>query len=257
MENKPDIRKIFLLLLGSVIATSIPIYFINEALQKRQQIGMAVSQTVRKGTPILNPTGIVETPQGQTLLATPLVTAVSLATITSSTTPEPTPLSEYSNAYITEVLFIEDGLQNLVKIRFSEELEGQFFAKVENLWSEFAYSCFIFNESKLDLYCLGAKLRPASQAAIYVFKGELGSDEARIIFSNTFEVPYLILQPTKTKVPSAAPKYTPTPNWTPTHTPIPTNIPTIGPPPPPWETPPTPDISTTNSEPISTPSPKY
>jgi hypothetical protein len=158
-------------------------------------------------------------------IPTPSNMPIPDATKTPSATLNPIPVSGNLNVFIWEVVHIDNGTQTMVKILFPEKLEGAFFAIVENLWSEYDYQCFILGESNQDLFCLGANLRPVTQANIRVYKDDASSEDSTLVFSDSFEVPVLILQPTNTVVPSAVPPLTFTSTPTNTNTSMPINTP--------------------------------
>jgi hypothetical protein len=95
-----------------------------------------------------------------------------------------------------EVVHIEDGNQTLIKILTSEELESEFFAEVETLWSRWEYACTVFEQNPKYLFCFGSKLPTTTHAVInaYQLMDEYGS--AMLVFSTDFVVPELAPTPT-------------------------------------------------------------
>ena len=100
----------------------------------------------------MNSTWTMETSQNANPIATPSNTPIPTATITPSTTLNPIPVSGNSNAYITEVVHIENGSQTMAKILFLEKLEGNFFAKVENLWSFSSANTNVYADANKYIY---------------------------------------------------------------------------------------------------------
>jgi len=178
------------------------------------------------GTPSLG----TDIPATQT--ATPQVEASPVPTLPPPAAVELIPVSGFSNAIIMEVVHIENGDQTLIKILTPEELEGQFFAEVEALWSRWTYACTVFEQNSKYLFCFGGRLPVTTQAVIHVHQlmDEYGS--STLVFSTDFAVPELVPTPTNPPGPQDTPTIEPppldTPTPKPTRTPRPTKPPKNG-----------------------------
>lgn len=201
-----------------------------------------MSQVVESGTPV--PTAeAISAPRAPSF--TPSLEEIQI------------PVSGSSEAYILQVLHIENGAQSLIKIYLPEMSEGIYQAEVEAAWSRYHYLCNFFQEIEGVLYCFGERL-PATNMAILVVYHSVGEGSSQeLIYSTEFVVPEFVATPTWTPSGNSSPQSSVTPSVTPTpmFTSTPTNTSTPTQTPTKTATPTMTSIPTKTSTPTLTPTP--
>jgi hypothetical protein len=102
------------------------------------------------------------------------------------------PVSGLSAGTLKEVLHIEGGKMTLIKIKAPSDLEGSFYAEVENNTSKWEYACTIYQFNQNYLFCFGGKLPEQSEAVINVFLDAGEGRDAVLVFTAEILVPVLL-----------------------------------------------------------------
>ena len=253
-----QLNKVLLIGFALLVALAIPIFFILTRLLEFRETEAWLSQLSSQRTSTAAPadTLVPTSTHTSTPTETPTLTPTPTSTLAPTAIVSSTIDSDYLNAYIDNVVHIDDnGPQSMIKIIADRALEGEFRASVEIQWNSWDYFCFILGEEKDQLFCMGRRLPATTMAYLIVY--EMDEDGNGVeVFEATFEVPVMLptqtprpkktLPPANTSTPSSTstPIATQTSNPTstplPTHTPTPVPTNTLSPPPSPQATPLTP-----------------